>query len=72
MSMTRKNYVAFAKMLALHRPAQFEGGVGSGWSDAFVLWIATVRDTADIFAWDNRQFSRERFYAACGVQEGNM
>ena len=72
MSMTRKNYEAFAKMLALHRPVKFEDGVGGGLSNAFVFWIMTVRDTANIFAWDNPQFSRARFYAACGVQEGEL
>ena len=37
MSMTRKNYEAFAKMLALHRPVKFEDGVGGGLSNAFVF-----------------------------------
>ena len=67
-----RSYVVFAKMLSIRRPEKYADGVGSGWSDAFMLWANQVRATADIFARDDARFSRSRFYAACGVQEGEL
>jgi hypothetical protein len=74
MSMTRKDYIAFASFLSALRPAKFLDGQSElgPWSDAFVLWINQVRTTADHFAHDNPRFLRAKFYAACGVLKGEL
>lgn len=70
--MTRKDYVVFAKMLSVRRPAKFVETASDGWSPEFRQWTEHVQNTADVFARDNARFSRSRFYAACGVQEGEL
>lgn len=73
--MTRKDYIAFAKMLASNRPEKFAGDFRPcvyAWTPEFFQWRNTVEETAELFARDNARFSRERFYAACGVKDGEL
>lgn len=56
--MSRKDYEAFAAILA---------------RNASILSVAATRrlaeQMADVFAADNPQFDRKRFYTACGVRD---
>jgi hypothetical protein len=80
MKMTRKDYIAFAKMLASKRPEKFAGDFKQtpgrpcvyAWTSEFFQWRNTVEETADLFARDNARFSRSRFYAACGLREDEL
>ncbi len=57
--MTRQDYVAIAKLLSDHMT-----GMGD-WDDRREL----VCRFATLFADDNHNFSREKWFAACGVSD---
>lgn len=59
MAMSRKNYVAFADMLAERRKYADS-------SAEHLLLDAITSETASIFARDNGAFDRQRFYTAAG------
>lgn len=56
--MTRKDYVAFAKMMYRLKPVPFREATENLWND-------TVNSMADVFAKDNPSFDYTRFLAAC-------
>ena len=70
--MSKKHYVALAKIFALRRQLVFNAG---GTSDpyrqgAVAATNALVYEAADYFASDNPRFDRDRFLADCGLGEG--
>ena len=65
--MTRKHYVAIARILS----ARLEAAQSSSSTRAAAVSIELIAlDMADYFASENPQFDRERFLHACGVGAG--
>lgn len=57
--MSKKDFIAFAKMLKERKPDC------DTYDLAYMNWVAIVQGTADIFAESNPNFNRDRFYDAC-------
>ena len=65
--MTRRDYVAFAAMLADVKPKPVVDRARD--KPLWTLWLRIVKKTAMIFE-ENPHFDRARFYDACGYYDG--
>ena len=62
--MTRKDYIAAARVIADGIEGSTDDGRGDIRAEAFA---DAAKGLADIFALDNSRFDRERFYRACAM-----
>ncbi len=60
--MTRKDYIAFAKIIRAHRERWLDEDCGE-----CPPILAIADDMADLFSNDNPRFDRQRFLQACGT-----
>ena len=58
--MTRKDYIAIARVLAYHRPLVNEDG-----EQAYQRWRELAQGIANALQIDNPRFDHERFREAC-------
>ena len=65
MAMSKKNYVAFAKILKVYSNRAWNAGDTSGLN----MVVALGREFADYFKSDNARFDRERFLKAAGLSD---
>lgn len=63
--MSRKHYQSFAAMFA----GEMALAKHSGDKNRIIQVENIIRSAADIFAQDNPNFDRARFYAACGLSD---
>jgi hypothetical protein len=63
--MTRKDYLALSSALAVNKPNVTLNPQG------YAVWLKTVHSVADVLAYDNGRFQRQRFLEACGVGRAN-
>lgn len=72
--MTRKDYIAVARIIADQREKALDTTTGPSCAEGWAVLEAT-RDMAvqmaDHFRADNSRFDRGRFYAACGIADVN-
>jgi hypothetical protein len=66
--MTKKHFIALAAALMETRPGFV--GYRKDCSDRMKVWFKDIDTVADVCARFNPNFDRERFLAACGVEEG--
>ena len=61
--MTRKDYIAAARVIAVHTNVQT-----CGKDERDAAWDI-ARELASMFAADNKNFNREKFLDACGCRD---
>ena len=64
--MTRRDYIKFADMFLRAKPDEYYAKAAM--YACTIAWSNMVRKTADIFADDNPNFNRAKFYEACGYE----
>lgn len=62
MAMSRKDYVAFAEVIAL----EIKANIPATKAEQAVIDVA--KSMADVFKRDNPNFDRARFLTACGIK----
>lgn len=65
--MTKKDYIAFAKILNARLAEAQARGERSGRAEAVTAMLKTINDVAELFQAENPRFDRTRFVAACGA-----
>lgn len=65
--MTKKDYIKFAALFAGEIAMARTNEPLVAETVALITLRNVILSTADIFAQDNHQFDREKFYTACGL-----
>lgn len=66
--MSRKDYIAIAKIIESAKAAPATGASGTWASGCDSAREVIASNLATLFAKENDRFDRDRFLAACGVQ----
>lgn len=63
--MTKKHYIAIAKILMMNHPSKDSNNYESELCD----FVTVCSNLADYFQTDNKNFDRARFLEACGIEQ---